>query len=113
MHRGRAARHNPDLSDSQPNYRSPAASGGVIASGRPQAPVSLATSKRRRDDGAVQFGAVNEFSGGDLMLLSAHMVIWMKLMTVNSTAVGEQTRHCGNRLWGCECFCMVLNNGKG
>lgn len=57
---------NLDLSDTQSNYCSTAASGGVIASGRPLAWISLATSKKPRDDGTVQFGAANEFSGVDL-----------------------------------------------
>lgn len=46
------------------------------------------------DDGTVHFGIANEFSGVDLTLRSpAHMVIWMKLMSMNIAAVGEQTSH--------------------
>lgn len=54
----------------QSNYRSPATSSGVIASGCPLAWILLATSKKQRDDDTVLPRAANEFSGVDHMLLS-------------------------------------------
>lgn len=67
--------------------------------------ISLVTSKKRMDGGTVHFGTTNEFSGVDLTLPSpAHMVIWMKLMSMNIATVGEKTSRA---VTNCEMWVFV------
>lgn len=65
-----------------------------LPQGTPTVWTALVTSKKPMDGGTVHFRTTNEFSGVDLTLRSpAQMVIWMRLMSLNIAAVGEQTSH--------------------
>lgn len=67
--------------------------------------IALVTSMKPMDGGTVHFRTTNETSGVNLTSRSpAHMVIWMSPMSLNISAVGEQT---SRTVTSCEMWLFV------